>query len=67
MNGGWSAGIVVICGISMLIEAQSAKVTEAMLEQVGQPKPAWLDFARFFALASGPILLALGIWLLFRR
>ena len=36
ISGGWSAGLIVICGISMFIEAYSINVSAIMLEQMLQ-------------------------------
>ena len=66
-NGGWWAGMVVISGVSLMADGYSLKSNAALLEQFDHPRPAWLDLARSFALVGGPILVATGIWLAFRR
>ena len=66
-NGGWWAGMVAFSGITLMIDAYSLKSNTSLLEQYNQPTPAWHEWARSLALVGGPIVLATGIWLAFRR
>ena len=66
-RGGWWAGMVAFSGISLMSDAYSLKSNATLLEQYDQRTPAWLEYARFLALVGGPIVLATGIWLAFRR
>ena len=67
LNGGSWAGMVVLSGISLMIEAYSLKSNATLLEHFDVPKPVWLDSVRSFAFVGGPILFATGVWLAFRR
>jgi hypothetical protein len=48
-----SAVMSCMAGIMVGIDAYSFKVSATQLEQLNLPKPAWLDWARIFALVGG--------------
>jgi hypothetical protein len=54
-------------GVMIGLDANSFKLAAIQLEQLNVPKPAWLDWARIFALTGAPVLVETGLWLLFRR
>jgi hypothetical protein len=62
-----SAVITCLAGIMIGLEGYSFKVSATQLAQFHLAKPAWLDWAKNFALVAGPVVAATGLWLLFRR
>ena len=56
-----------MAGIMIGVNAYSFKLHATQLELLNLPKPAWLDWARIFALIGGPVVIATGLWLLIRR
>ena len=56
----------VTSGLSILADGYSFRIYGTSLDQLGQPRPAWLASMTIFAYVSGPALMVLGTWLLFR-
>lgn len=60
----YSALLVLICGLSLVVESRGFRAAGRLLQIAEPPSPRWISAIATATLIGGPIIMAVGAWLL---